>query len=60
MHKEIVSTTTNVATSAGGIASSWWLWLIDANSAHFVTFLTVLLIVSQLIWGWRKFWRERV
>ncbi|GAB2885942.1 hypothetical protein GCM10027093_21260 [Paraburkholderia jirisanensis] len=59
MHKEIVSTTTNAATSAGGIASSWWLWLTDPSLAHFVTILTAILIASQLFWGWRRFFREK-
>ncbi|MFM0300021.1 hypothetical protein PQQ99_07825 [Paraburkholderia sediminicola] len=55
MHKEMIATTTSGVTSATGVASSWWLWLVDPNSAHVVTMLTVLLIVSQLIWGWAKF-----
>jgi hypothetical protein len=59
MHKEIIATATNAATSAAGVTSSWWLWLIDPNSAHVVTVLTVILILSQLIWGWRKFFKER-
>jgi hypothetical protein len=55
MHKEMIVTTANGATSATGIASSWWLWLVDPNSAHIVTVLTVLLILSQLVWGWSKY-----
>lgn len=59
MHKELVSVTTNAAASTGGVASSWWLWLIDPNSAHVITVLTAILILSQLIWGWRRFFREK-
>lgn len=59
MHREIIGASTNGATSLAGITSSWWLWLTDPNSAHFVTILTAVLIVSQLIWGWRKFFKER-
>jgi len=55
MHKEMIATTASGATSATGVASSAWLWLVDPNSAHIVTVLTVALIISQLIWGWRKF-----
>jgi hypothetical protein len=55
MHKEIISAATNGASSVGGVGVSWWLWLVDPNSAHIVTVLTVMLIISQLIWGWRKF-----
>lgn len=58
MHKEMVSAATNLTASTGGIASSWWLWLIDPNSAHIVTILTILLILSQLVWGWRKFFKD--
>lgn len=58
MHKEI-STATSGVTSLTGVVSSWWLWLIDPNSAHIVTLLTGALIVSQLIWGWRRFFREK-
>ncbi|CAG4900881.1 hypothetical protein [Paraburkholderia saeva] len=59
MHKEIVGASTNGAISATGIGSSWWLWVTDPNSAHIVTILTVALIISQLIWGWRKFFKEK-
>lgn len=54
MHKEMIATTASGATSATGVASSWWLWLVDPNLAHIVTVLTIILILSQLIWGWRK------
>lgn len=59
MHKEFISAGTNGAASVAGVASSWWLWLIDPNSAHIVTVLTVILILSQLVWGWRKFFKEQ-
>ncbi|MGG1943189.1 hypothetical protein AB1286_33145 [Trinickia sp. NRRL B-1857] len=58
MHKEMVAAATNGTASAVGVTSSWWLWLIDPNSAHIVTLLTVILILSQLVWGWRKFFSE--
>lgn len=60
MHKEIIAAGTNSAASAVGITSSWWLWLSDPNSAHIVTVLTAALIISQLIWGWRKFFKEKL
>jgi hypothetical protein len=59
MHKELVTAATNGATSAAGIASSWWLWLVDPHSAHVVTVLTVALILSQLVWGWAKFFGRK-
>ena len=59
MHKDVLTAGTNLATSASGIASSCWLWLTDPNAAHIVTLLTVILILSQLIWGWRKFFKEK-
>jgi hypothetical protein len=58
MHKEVVAAATNGAASAAGVTSSWWLWLIDPSMAHIVTVLTVILILSQLVWGWRKFFSE--
>lgn len=60
MHKEIVAAGMNGATSTASVISSWWLWLIGANSAHLVTVLTIVLILSQLVWGWRKFFKERL
>ncbi|MFM0020918.1 hypothetical protein [Paraburkholderia azotifigens] len=59
MHKEVISTSANGATSLAGITSSWWLWLTDPNAAHIVTVLTVILLLSQLVWGWRKFFKEK-
>lgn len=59
MHKETIAAGTNGVSSLAGITSSWWLWLTDPNAAHVVTVLTIVLILSQLIWGWRKFLKER-
>ncbi|MDR7006094.1 hypothetical protein J2W46_002998 [Paraburkholderia strydomiana] len=59
MHKETIAASANGATSLAGIGSSWWLWLTDPNSAHVVSVLTMILILSQLVWGWRKFFKER-
>jgi hypothetical protein len=58
MHKEMAAIAASGATSGVGVVSSWWLWLTDPNSAHVVTAMTLILIVSQLIWGWRKFFKE--
>lgn len=55
MHKETIAMAASGATSAAGVASSWWLWLIGHSGADVVTALTALLIASQLFWGWRKF-----
>lgn len=57
MHKEMTATVASGVTSITGAASSWWLWLTDQTAAHIVTTLTVMLIASQLIWGWRKFFK---
>lgn len=59
MNKEAIAASANGVTSAAGITSSWWLWLTDPNSAHVITVLTGILILSQLIWGWRKFFKDR-
>lgn len=59
VNKEIAASAISAGTSVAGIANSWWLWLTNSNAAHVVTMLTILLIVSQLIWGWRRFFKER-
>lgn len=58
MHKEAVVTAASGATSGVGVLSSWWLWITEPNYAHVITALTMILIISQLIWGWRKFFKE--
>lgn len=57
MNKEAIAAAASGGTTLLGTVNSWWLWLTDPNSAHIVTALTVLLIISQLIWGWKKFFR---
>lgn len=58
MHKEVITSAASGTASAVGVASSWWLWLIDQNAAHIVSALTIALIISQLFWGWRKYFRS--
>lgn len=38
-----------------GLVSTMWLWLSNHDGAWWVSVLTVVYIVSQLIWGWSKF-----
>ncbi|MDN7558233.1 hypothetical protein [Burkholderia orbicola] len=57
MHKETIASATSGAASGVGITNSVWLWLTADPAAHTITILTVLLIASQLFWGWRKFFK---
>ncbi len=48
-----------VIKTSPAVLSTLWLWLSNHDGAWWVSKLTVLYIVSQLIWGWSKFLKGR-
>ncbi|NPT50715.1 hypothetical protein GNZ10_13505 [Ralstonia sp. 3N] len=56
MRKEIA---TAVAQTGPVVISDVWLWLINHELAWFVSALTIVWILSQLYWGWRKYLKEQ-
>lgn len=47
-----------VMKSAPPILADLWLWLSNHELTWFVSGLTILYIVSQLIWGWTKYFKR--
>jgi hypothetical protein len=56
MKKEVV---TAAAQTTPAIVGDIWLWLANHELAWFVSALTIVWILSQLYWGWRKFLKEQ-
>lgn len=56
MRKEIA---TAAAQTGPAIISDVWLWLMNHELAWFVSALTIVWIISQLYWGWRKYLKEQ-
>ncbi|WP_260430076.1 hypothetical protein [Burkholderia cenocepacia] len=54
MKREIAA---SAATTAPAVVSDVWLWLQNHDAAWWVSILTVIWILSQLYWGWAKFFR---
>ncbi|MEK6357500.1 MAG: hypothetical protein V4796_32425 [Burkholderia cenocepacia] len=45
------------AQSAPPITSSIVLWFFNHDAAWWVSVLTAVYVISQLFWGWRKFFK---
>ncbi|NIE67481.1 hypothetical protein F3J17_26790 [Burkholderia sp. Ax-1719] len=42
-----------------GVMATLWLRLVNHDAAWWVSMLTMAYIVSQLIWGWSKFFGKK-
>lgn len=56
MKKEIL---TGAVQTTPAVIGDVWLWITNHELAWFASALTILYILSQLFWGWSKYFRNR-
>lgn len=54
MDRETIASAVKAASTPTGGICTFWLWLSGHDAAWYIAILTGLLLVSQLFWGWSK------